>query len=88
MAINNVIDIVRETSELMLDDTFHITQKGGYANIVTSSDTAVQAFLKRRPRSSAISPQRYCFIFPFPRRWPGFDAIANVRSSKKSREFR
>lgn len=32
----------------MLTDTFEIQQKGGYANIVTTSDVAVQDFLKER----------------------------------------
>lgn len=48
MAIEKLIGIVREAAELMQNDTFEITQKGGYANIVTSSDIAVQAFLKER----------------------------------------
>lgn len=39
-------EIVREASELMLTDTFDITQKEGYSNIITSSDLAVQEFLR------------------------------------------
>lgn len=38
------LDIVRQASDCMLTD-FSITQKEGYANIVTSSDVAVQDYL-------------------------------------------
>jgi len=41
-------DIVRQASSLMLKDDFDINQKDGYANIVTSSDVAVQDFLKEK----------------------------------------
>lgn len=41
-----LIDIVRSASNLMLSDTFDVSQKDGFANIVTSSDLAVQEFLK------------------------------------------
>lgn len=40
--------IVKEASGLMLTDTFEISQKEGYSNIVTSSDVAVQDFLCER----------------------------------------
>lgn len=43
--IEKVKDIVREASELMLTDSFVIEEKGDIANIVTSSDIAVQDFL-------------------------------------------
>lgn len=43
--INKIIEIVRSASELMLTDTFEINQKAGFANIVTSSDLAVQSYL-------------------------------------------
>ena len=51
---SKLIDIVREASKLMLSDTFEISQKEGFANIVTSSDVAVQEFL--RDRLSALVP--------------------------------
>lgn len=44
--INQLMDIVRSASELMLTDTFEISHKEGFANIVTSSDVAVQEFLR------------------------------------------
>ena len=44
--IERIKDIVREASKLMVADGFEINQKEGYANIVTSSDVAVQDFLK------------------------------------------
>ena len=46
MDIQQITDIIREASTLMVSD-FDITQKEGFANIVTSSDVAVQDFLKR-----------------------------------------
>lgn len=46
--ITQLTEIVREASRLMLTDTFDITQKEGMANIVTSSDVAVQEFLRER----------------------------------------
>lgn len=45
MTIEKLIDIVRNASKLMLTDTFEIAQKGGYSNIVTTSDVAVQDYL-------------------------------------------
>ncbi len=44
--LQQVIDIIRQASSLMLTDVFHINQKDGFANIVTSSDVAVQDYLK------------------------------------------
>lgn len=44
--IEQIINIVREAAKLMCVDTFDVVQKEGYANIVTSSDVAVQEFLK------------------------------------------
>lgn len=41
-------DIVTKASELMLTHTFSITEKGDIANIVTSSDLAVQEFLCKK----------------------------------------
>lgn len=43
--LSSIIRIVREAATLMATDSFDITQKEGYANIVTSSDLAVQQFL-------------------------------------------
>ena len=45
--VNQVIDIVRQASTLMLTDDFNISEKGDVANIVTSSDIAVQEFLMK-----------------------------------------
>lgn len=44
--IEKVKELVRKASALMLTDTFEIAHKEGFANIVTSSDLAVQNFLK------------------------------------------
>lgn len=47
--IDKVTEIVREAAELMMrPEQMEITQKGGYENIVTSADIAVQDFLQRR----------------------------------------
>lgn len=43
--VNKVIEIVRQASTLMLTDDFNIKEKGDVANIVTSSDIAVQEYL-------------------------------------------
>lgn len=48
ITIEELQNIVREASKLMLVDTFDITEKGDIANIVTSSDVAVQDFLCQR----------------------------------------
>lgn len=45
MELQTLIGIVAEASRFMVEDSFEISQKGGYANIVTSSDLAVQNFL-------------------------------------------
>lgn len=52
--MKKLYDIVVEASGLMLTDSFSISQKQGAANIVTSSDIAVQEFL--RQRLSALMP--------------------------------
>ena len=43
--IEDVEKIVRQAAELMMAANFEITHKEGYANIVTSTDVAVQDFL-------------------------------------------
>lgn len=48
MTLSTLISIVHEASSLMLTDTFQISQKDGFSNIVTSSDLAVQQFLMDR----------------------------------------
>lgn len=45
--VESIKEIVREASKLMLTDVFDIKQKDGFSNIVTSSDIAVQEFLRR-----------------------------------------
>ena len=45
ITIEQLIDVVRDASSLMISDSFEIEQKGGCENIVTSSDMAVQNFL-------------------------------------------
>lgn len=44
-SLQQVKDIVKEAAGLMQTDTFQISQKEGFANIVTTSDVAVQDFL-------------------------------------------
>lgn len=44
--LRKVTEIVRKASELMLDNVYEISQKEGYSNIVTTSDVAVQEFLR------------------------------------------
>lgn len=44
--LDRLIEIVKQASSLMLTNTFEISQKEGYSNIVTSSDVAVQEFLR------------------------------------------
>ena len=46
--LQQVIDIVKDASALMSTDHFRIMQKDGLANLVTSSDLAVQHFLTER----------------------------------------
>ena len=48
MTEKELTDIVREAATKMEASHFSVAQKGGYANIVTSSDIAVQEFLCRR----------------------------------------
>lgn len=43
--LESVAGIVRSASALMQDVSFEVTEKAGYANIVTSSDVAVQDYL-------------------------------------------
>lgn len=45
MTLETLVETVREAAALMNTDHFEITSKGGYSNIVTSSDMAVQDFL-------------------------------------------
>lgn len=45
MQLDSIINIVKDASKLMLTDTFEISQKDGFSNIVTSSDLAVQDYL-------------------------------------------
>ena len=46
--LQEVIDIVREAAALMVSDHFTVMQKDGLANLVTSSDLAVQHFLTEK----------------------------------------
>lgn len=52
--IEEMKNIVREAASLMVEDGFEISMKDGCENIVTSSDLAVQDFLKER--FSALLP--------------------------------
>lgn len=52
--LQSLVNIVLESSQLMQTEDFSISQKGGLANIVTSSDIAVQEFLCQR--LSALLP--------------------------------
>lgn len=47
-SLESIVNIVKEASGLMISDGFEISQKEGFANIVTSSDVAVQDFLCSR----------------------------------------
>lgn len=53
-SLSDIIDVVREAAGLMVPAGFDIEQKEGLANIVTSSDLAVQSFLVER--LSALIP--------------------------------
>lgn len=46
ITIERLIEIVREARPLFDASEFTVDQKGGYANIVTSADLAVQAYLQ------------------------------------------
>ena len=46
--LESLKDIVKEAAGLMISAGFEISQKDGFANIVTSSDVAVQDFLCSR----------------------------------------
>ncbi|MDO4172495.1 MAG: inositol monophosphatase family protein [Prevotellaceae bacterium] len=48
ITLQSLVSVVKEASSLMITDHFDISQKGGYSNIVTSSDLAVQDFLCER----------------------------------------
>lgn len=48
MEIDRLKEIVSEASALMARGAFEVKQKGSWANIVTSSDVAVQDFLRNR----------------------------------------
>lgn len=48
ITLGSLIEVVKEASSLMLTDHYDVAQKGGYSNIVTSSDLAVQEFLCSR----------------------------------------
>lgn len=48
LTLNELINVVKEASKLMVTDHFDVTQKDGYSNIVTSSDVAVQKYLCNR----------------------------------------
>ncbi len=45
MNVQDIIRIVKEATRYMLTDTFEISQKQGFSNIVTTSDLAVQDYL-------------------------------------------
>lgn len=45
---DRLIEIVKEAAKLMMNADFEITQKEGFANIVTSTDVAVQDFLCKK----------------------------------------
>lgn len=47
-SLESLISIVREAAVLMRTDSFEVSCKDGFSNIVTSSDVAVQDFLCRR----------------------------------------
>jgi myo-inositol-1(or 4)-monophosphatase len=46
--LQEVVNIVKEASALMVTDHFAVMQKDGYTNLVTSSDLAVQHFLTEK----------------------------------------
>jgi myo-inositol-1(or 4)-monophosphatase len=46
--LQQVVEIVREASALMVAEPLTVTQKDGLANLVTSSDLAVQHFLTKK----------------------------------------
>ncbi len=48
ITLDELISTVREAAPLMSGKDFKVKSKGGYSNIVTSSDMAVQDFLCRR----------------------------------------
>lgn len=63
ITIEQLADIVRDASGLMVTDGFEIEQKGGCANIVTTSDVAIQNFLcdklkERMPESGFLCEEK------------------------------
>lgn len=46
-SLHDLEEVVKRAARLMVTDHFEVTQKGGYSNIVTSSDMAVQDYLCR-----------------------------------------
>ena len=44
--LEDVIAIVRQASGIMSENSFSVSSKDGYANIVTSCDLAIQSFLE------------------------------------------
>lgn len=48
MRLEKLIETVKEASQFMAKEQFEVAQKDGYSNIVTSSDLAVQEFLRKR----------------------------------------
>ena len=54
IALENISDIVREASRLMVREGFSVEEKGTVENIVTSSDLAVQDYLTEK--LSALLP--------------------------------
>ena len=47
MFVEKIIPVVREAASLMLRSGFEVMEKGSSANLVTSSDLAVQHYLVR-----------------------------------------
>jgi len=60
VSIDALVSIVKEASTLMITDHFDISSKDGYANIVTSSDIAVQKFLCEKLSIALPGSGFYC----------------------------
>ncbi len=60
ITLETLIDVVREAAKLMVTDNFEVTQKDGFANIVTTSDVAVQTFLCDRLAQLLPGSGFYC----------------------------
>lgn len=54
MTLERLQEVVRQASAFMIDDPAQVVHKAGFENIVTSSDVAVQEFLKRELK--ALTP--------------------------------